>query len=199
MSQVRRQVARLRLIPKDEEIPATGAEEASIVREIYSYYQGRQSRFEALAELVTERVLGASGKYRRGWLTPASGDKGIDFVGRLDVGEGHAQAKVVVLGQAKCEKVDSPTNGVHLARTVARLRRGWLGVYVTTSFFSEPVQREVIEDEYPLVLIHGLRVAQEVRKMLFETGVGLQELLDEIDATWADRVQGRRTEEILLE
>ena len=47
-------------------------------------------------------------------------DNGIDFVGRLDVGDGREVAKLVVLGQAKCERTDAPTNGVHLARTVAR-------------------------------------------------------------------------------
>ena len=70
---------------------------------------------------------------------------------------------------------------------------------MTTSFFSDSVQQEVIEDEYPLVLVHGLRVAQEVRKMLFETGNSLKAQLDEIDATWENRVQKRRAEEILYE
>ena len=51
----------------------------------------------------------------------------MDFVGRLDVGSGHSTAKLVVLGQAKCEKLQSATGGNHIARTVARLRRGWIG------------------------------------------------------------------------
>ena len=42
------------------------------------------------------------------------------------------------------------TNGKDIARTVARLKRGWIGIYITTGYFSEPVQREVIEDKYPL-------------------------------------------------
>jgi len=56
-----------------------------------------------------------------------------------------------VLGQAKCQVLDRPTHGRDIARTVARLRRGRLGVYVTTSFFSSQTQREVIEDRYPTV------------------------------------------------
>lgn len=76
---------------------------------------------------------------------------------------------------------------------------GWLGVYVTTSYFSDPVQHEVIEDEYPLVLVHGLRIAREVNKLLFASGKSLESFLDDVDATWDDRVQNRRTEEILYD
>jgi hypothetical protein len=75
---------------------------------------------------------------RSGWITPPSSDGGADFVGRFDVGDGFARARLVVLGQAKCET--GATGGLHMARTIARLRRGWLVVFVTTSYFSEGVR-----------------------------------------------------------
>lgn len=104
-----------------------------------------------------------------------------------------------MLGQAKCEKLDSPTGGNHIARTVARLKRGWLGVYVTTSYFSESVQREVIEDNYPIVLIHGKRIAEELSQLLHEseTANTVNELLNEIDAQYASRIRRRRPDEVL--
>ncbi len=126
--------------------------------------------FEAVAERIAEEVLVESGRYRRGWITRKSGDFGIDFVGRLDVGSGFATAKLVVLGQAKCEQTTVATSAQDLARTVARLRRGWLGVYVTTSYFSAATQREVAEDAYPLVLIHGLQVAEIVERLALAEG-----------------------------
>jgi hypothetical protein len=101
-----------------------------------------------------------------------------------------------VLGQAKCET--AATGGLHLARTVARLRRGWLGVFVTTGYFSEAAQREVLDDQYPLVLIHGLRVAEEVLRLAFERhGSDVGVLLKEVDGTYPVRLQIRRPEEIL--
>ena len=39
----------------------------------------------------------------------------------MDIGTGFGSAKVIVLGQAKCESLDSPTGGNHIARTVAKL------------------------------------------------------------------------------
>jgi len=115
------------------------------------------------------------------------------------VGAGFGRAKLIVLGQAKCEKPGNPTHGNHIARTVARLRRGWLGVYVTTSYFSAQTQREVIEDRYPIVLVCGRRLAEVVRGMLVERGLDdVTVLLDEIDAAYAAPVAPRDPEELLF-
>ena len=196
---VRRDVVRLRVSPSDEQRPPSGSREAKVLREIYEYYANGKHRFEALAEIVAERVLSASGAtYKRGWLTPRGGDGGVDFIGRLDVGAGFASVRLVVLGQSKCEKLDRATGGVHIARTVARLRRGWIGVYVTTSYFSTAVQREVVEDEYPIVLIHGQQVAETVLRLLFERGeTDVAVFLAELDNGYEKRIQLRLPGEIL--
>jgi hypothetical protein len=71
-------------------------------------------------------------------------------------------------------------------------------VFVTTGYFSEAAQREVLDDQYPLVLIHGLRVAEEVLGLAFERhGSDVGVLLKEVDATYPARLQIRRPEEIL--
>jgi len=104
---------------------------------------------------------------------------GIDFVCRLDVGDPGGQLSrtpLVVLGQAKCQK--SPISAPDLARVVARLQRGWMGAYVTTSVFSEPAQLELAEDKYPLVLINGKRLAQELERATVAEGMGLRDLHD---------------------
>lgn len=185
---VRRRVSKLMVKSKEEQLPDPGSASARTLKGIYTYYQGRNARFEALAAKVAERVVRTSGSdYLFGGLTRASGDGGIDFVGRLDIGSGFdgaylGPARLIVLGQAKCQVPERPTHGRDIARTVARLRRGWLGVYVTTSFFSSQTQREVIEDRYPIVLINGKRVGEEVHKMTVEAGgVSLKTFLDEFE------------------
>jgi hypothetical protein len=184
---VRRRVSKLLVKSKDEQLPEPGSGPARTLKDIYAYYTGQNARFEALAAKVAERVVRTSGSdYLFGGLTRASGDGGIDFVGRLDIGSGFdgsylGPARLIVLGQAKCQVLDRPTHGRDIARTVARLRRGWLGVYVTTSFFSTQTQREVIEDRYPIVLINGKRVGEEVYKMTVEAGVSLGSFLDSFE------------------
>ncbi|UUY05734.1 restriction endonuclease [Svornostia abyssi] len=200
LDRVRRRVSKLLVEPKDQQMPAAGTREATVLAAVYDYYDGKKHRFEALAQRVAERVISpAAGSYVPGGLTRGSGDGGIDFIARLDVGTGFGRAKLIVLGQAKCEKPGNPTHGNHIARTVARLRRGWLGVYVTTSYFSAQTQREVIEDRYPIVLVCGRRLAEEVGGMLVERGDdNVTALLDEIDAQYSAPVAPRDPEELLF-
>ncbi len=71
-------------------------------------------------------------------------------------------------------------------------------MYVTTSFFSTQVQEEIYEDRYPIVLINGLRIAQEVVAMVIEGGYpNAIKLLDIIDATYESRLAYRDPEDIL--
>ena len=201
LPRVRRMLSRLKTVNAEEQKPAPGSKEARVLQFITQHYADRKHRFELLAEHVVENVVTSSGMdYVRGWITPRSADGGADFVGRLDVGEGLAGTRLVLLGQAKCEQVGSPTGGNHIARTVARLRRGWIGAYVTTSFFSRPVQAEVIEDEYPIMLVGGRQVASVVEKIMFELGTkDVDAFLGELDTQYDARVRFRQPSEILLD
>ena len=165
--------------PGDQRQEATSGDH-TLVREIYSFFNANAYQFEGLASWVTGKVLGPASS--RGWVTPRV-DGGIDFVNRLDLGSGFSKTTVVVLGQAKCIRPESSVSGVDLARTVARLRRGWIGVVVTTGTFSVSAQRELLSDQYPVVLINGTRLAQEIRKEMVRTGITLNDLLHR-EAAW---------------
>jgi len=197
----RRRVVKTLTYTSNEQKPPKSSPEAKVLDTIYKFYSKRKSRFEALAAFVAERVISTNEhSYRPGWITPSTSDGGADFVGRLDVGSNLASAKIIVLGQAKCEKLTTPTGGNHIARTVARLRRGWIGVYVTTSYFSEAVQREVLEDKYPIILINGYRIAQELLTAMYEDGVSkAEDFLKRIDDTYEEQIMVREPEEILYE
>jgi hypothetical protein len=174
----------------------------AVLEKVYAFFNGKPGRekwrFEALAAAIAASVLRASGRYRDGWITPASGDGGADFIGRLDMGDGFSTTRLVIFGQAKCEQPDKPTSGRHVARTVARLKRGWLGVYVTTGWFSKPVQREIIEDGWPVLLVPGLRLAQEVQRIADERGTSIDDYLAIVASSYEKQVTRRRPEEILL-
>jgi hypothetical protein len=200
----RRRVSKLQTFTSNEQQPLMGSREASTLKEIYDYYSSTNKmkhRFEALASIISARVITAEGgSYREGWLTSPGSDGGADFIGRLDIGSGFSKAKILVLGQAKCESMNTATGGNHIARTVARLKRGWVGVYVTTSHFSEAVQREVIEDKFPILLINGKRLAEEVNRLVVEQGFkNVSTFIKDVDAGYESKVMSRNPEEILLE
>jgi hypothetical protein len=90
------------------------------------------------------------------------------------------------LGQAKCQKLIS---GKDLARLAARLKRGWVGVFVTTGIFSNAAQEEMYHDEYPVILINGRRVAREVHQILVREGLTLAELLEKESRWYQDNTR----------
>jgi len=197
----RRQIINLKLIPESDQRPASGSRELQVLTAIHQFFQNRkQHRFENYASLIAANVLKRSGSaYQEEWLSRATGDGGWDFVGRLDVGLGNASTRIIVLGQAKCEALDRATNGKDIARLVARLRRGWFGIYVTTSYFSAPVQREVALDHYPVMLISGKVLAEETILIAAQKGItDVVELLKEIDSRYESMLRNRDPETITL-
>jgi hypothetical protein len=195
----RRHVSKLLVTKPKDQLPDRGSRNEKLLKDICTFYAAKKHRFEGLAYAIARRVLSSSGRrFTEGWITPASQDGGADFVGRLDIGEGFGAVRQIVYGQAKCIAPTSGVNGKDIARTVARLKRGWFGVFVTTSYFSEPVQREVIEDEYPILLIGGSAVAELAFILAEEGGFrNLRSYLDHLDESFLGQVAKRRPEEIL--
>lgn len=197
---VRRRAALAKVESVESQKPRPGSREEKALQDIYSFYSSAgRHRFELLASrVVMSHVNSYGGGYTEGWVTRGSGDGGVDFVGKVRLGSGFAAVEVVVLGQAKCEAPDKPTNGVSLARTVARLKRGWIGAYVTTSYFSRQSQLEVIEDAYPLIKVSGLTLATETLKLV-EAG-GFRDVLgylESLELEYPEMIRNRRPDEIL--
>jgi hypothetical protein len=196
----RRRASLSRVESQQSQMPKPGSREEKCLKNIYDFYTtAGKHRFELLASRVVMSLVNSNGGvYTEGWVTKGSGDGGVDFVGKVRVGAAFSSVDVVVLGQAKCESLDKPTNGVALARTVARLKRGWIGAYVTTSYFSKPSQIEVIEDNYPLIKVSGLTLATETLKLV-EIG-GFKDVpgfLDSLEVEYPNAIQNRRPDEIL--
>ena len=196
----RRRAAISKVTPTLHQRPAKGAREEKALAEIYAFFSVRgRHKFELLAsKVVASIVTGNGGHYREGWVTQGSSDGGVDFVGSLRIGEGFSSVEVVVLGQAKCEDPTKVTSGNSLARTVARLKRGWIGAYVTTSSFSEKAQLEIIEDAYPLLRVNGLTLAAEALKLAERGGHStLHSLLLVLEDEYRSSVRVQRPEDIL--
>jgi len=196
---IRRRIVSSRVQTGTEQRPPVGSAESQVLTQIYDYFNGRKHQFEHLAARVAAEVLRSDGfNYVEGWLTRAGGDGGLDFVGRLDVGTGPGSTPMIVLGQAKCIDPNSGVSPDQVARVVARLQRGWIGVYVTTGVFSRQAQIEIIDDRYPLVLIAGGRLAEVVRRLAYTSyGGDIKALLAATTAGYAGAVTSRRPEEVL--
>lgn len=199
LPQIRRRVVSSRVLSKDDQMPVPGSPQADILQQIYHAFDENKHAFEWLAARVTEHVLTETGSsYTAGWLTRAGGDGGMDFVGRLNIGSTKAQTPLVVLGQAKCIIPGNSISPDQVARVVARLRRGWIGVFVTTGVFSQQAQVEIVDDEYPIVLIGARTLADAVYRLANQSYNGdVAALLDTALAQYGDAVTHRRPGEVL--
>ncbi|AMO59916.1 restriction endonuclease [Mycolicibacterium phlei] len=196
---IRRRVLASSVRSSKEQQPEEGSADADVLQTLYQFYDGRKHAFELLAARVAAEVFRESGaRYKEGWLSRSSGDGGVDFIGRLDVGPLNGSTPVVVLGQAKCIQPTSSISPEQVARVVARLRRGWIGVYVTTGSFSRQAQVEIIDDQYPVVLISGGTLASTVRRMVQANyGGDINALLTSTVDEYKEAVTHRRPEEVI--
>lgn len=153
----------------------------------------KESRFEALASLVAAEFFGEE-RYTRGWITPHSGDMGVDFIGRYDLrhaeipdppGTVLGRTSLLVIGQAKCRLIDKSEMAVDIARVASRLQRGQIGIYITTGTYKRSVQEEVAIDDYPIILINGRHLADLLIRYMNRTGKPIKTVLTEQD-TWYD-------------
>lgn len=200
LSKIRRHVYVSNVLKVEEQMPKSGSKEEEILKKTYDHFQDKRNKFELLAMRVAQEIFDSSGSdFKPGWVTKKTGDGGIDFIARSDISKGLSSIKMVILGQAKCESLDSPTNGMDIARTVARLKRGWIGIYVTTAYFSTAVQKEVLDDQYPIMLVNGLRLAEAINSIIYKDGISVEELFKTIDLQYDNMCKNRRPEEILLD
>lgn len=197
----RRKTYKMLVVKSEDQILKPSSKEGKILQTIVDYYpKTKEERFEALASFATEQLFKETKvKYSPQWINPKGADGGVDFVGRLELGRDLlAGTKVVVLGQAKCKKPNNATNGSDIARLVARLQRGWIGVFVTTSYYSDAVQKEVLADRYPVVLINGKKLEEIISTYMHKTGEEkIENFLKKIDATYEEMISRQRPEELL--
>ena len=207
IDRIRQSVSRYSVLQPADQRPDAGTPAEDALRAVVGHYKTGptlsgvgEHRFEGLASEVVGTYMNESGRYRKGWITKRSGDGGLDFVGRLDLGAVDNGLKLVVLGQAKCRAIDSPgTGGLDLARTVARLSRGWVGAFVTTGHYTVQAQREVIDDRFPLLLVNGRQVGEAVVRNAAVRGLTVPDYISAIDAEYDGQLSSRLPEEILAE
>jgi hypothetical protein len=77
------------------------------------------------------------------------------------------------------------------------VNRGWIGIFVTTGHFSVPAQRELQDDGFPILLLHGRAVADIVRGEAARVGVGVPDFLRSVDSSYEARIRAREPAEIL--
>lgn len=201
IEKIRRHVLKSKIINETDQKTKTGSTEEKILKAIEKHYQNpnKKLQFELFALQITQFFFMENNmKFLDGYITKGSGDKGIDFISRIDIGQDLAGIKMVVIGQAKCQK--DTINSKDIARTIAKLKRNYVGVFVTNSTFSSQTQEEILEDQYPLIMINGNKIAQLTNKYILNSSNNLKRLdeyLNNLDEEYNNYKSNIRPDDII--
>ena len=200
IEKVRRHVIKSRLIKESDQYTRSGSVEEKILRVIEKHYENKKLKFELFALYITQFFFADNNmKLFDGYITKGSGDKGIDFISRMDIGQDLASIKMVVIGQAKCQS--DTINSKDIARTIAKLKRNYIGVFVTNSVFSRQTQEEILEDQYPLIMINGNKIAELTNKYILDSSTDmniLEEYLNNLDDQYDSYKSSIRPDDIIF-
>ena len=139
---------------REEQMPGT-ADEMAVLERVFNELTPREFEFFAAELLPTldERFVELR-------VTSAVRDGGRDVLAKYRVGHQYQQVQLEAYVEAKQWKLGSAVGVKPMMRLLARLKHRDLGVFVTTSFFEQQVQKELIEDGHPVLLVPGGDIAR---------------------------------------
>lgn len=57
----------------------------------------------------------------------------------------------------------------------------WIDAFVTMSYFTDAAQKEVLENNYPIMLINGKQVVKIVREHIYKENISIDEYLNSLN------------------
>ena len=139
---------------REDQMPRT-ANEMAVLERVFNELTSREFEFFAagLLPILDERFVELR-------VTSAVRDGGRDVLAKYRVGHQYHQVQLEAYVEAKQWKLGSAVGVKPMMRLLARLKHRDLGVFVTTSFFEQQVQKELIEDGHPVLLVSGGDIAR---------------------------------------
>jgi hypothetical protein len=157
---------------KSSQLPEEGSDDDRLLQQLtnlqpFDFERVVVAVFKEIKE-VTHHIEG----------TRATGDGGFDFFGRF-VLQRPLDYTIQFRGEVKRYARTTAVAPKDVSRLVARLGRQEYGLFVTTSYFTEQAQKEVLADSYPIHLIPGAELVKMLRFLNLAEG-------PEIRKVWLD-------------
>lgn len=162
----------IRVRAREEQQPQARGEER-VLDSIFESLNSREFEF-ATASIVNMM----DDKFMNLEVTRAVRDGGRDVVGKYRVGHDLHQLLLSVSIEAKQWKKAIGVREV--MRLLSRIKHRDMGVFVTTSYFDRQVQKELIEDGHPVIMVSG----GDIARLLIAEGIEGQAL-----KRWIERVK----------
>lgn len=129
--------------------------ESNVLKNVMEGFSDREFEFAAVSivELMDPR-------FKDFIVTQRSRDGGRDAIGTYQVGHADHQIQLTAIVEAKLWKENSDIGVKPMSRLISRIKHRDIGVFITTSCFNKQVQKELIDDNHPVILISGGDIAR---------------------------------------
>ena len=129
--------------------------ESNVLKNVMEGFSDREFEFAAVSivELMDPR-------FKDFIVTQRSRDGGRDAIGTYQVGHADHQIQLAAIVEAKLWKENSDIGVKPMSRLISRIKHRDIGVFITTSCFNKQVQKELIDDNHPVILISGGDIAR---------------------------------------
>ena len=160
---------------QSHQLPPEGSDDDHLLSQLveldpYKFEKAIVSLFQQMSE-IAHHVAG----------TRASKDGGFDFFGTFRLPR-PLNYEIAFRGEVKRYSRGNSVDPRSVSRLVARLNRREYGIFVTTSYFTQQAQREVLADGYPVHLISGSDLVLILKHLRLVSG-GL------INRDWLDAIE----------
>ena len=162
LSYIKKDVKRLniykRQIRKPKEQLPSDKNDMLILEELYNH---SPEDFEKIIVALFREMTWITHKIEGTRITK---DGGFDFWGEF-VLPAPLKYRIRFLGEVKKYKRRRGVGPGDISRLVARLARDDYGIYMTTSYYTEQAQQEVLQDKYPVKLFSGIDVVNLFKEL----------------------------------
>lgn len=143
--------------------------EWQVLNTVYDQFTPREFEFAAaeLIQLIDTRFIPSM-------ITRPSRDGGHDVVAVYRVGHDTHQISLTAFVEAKKWKTSAAVGVKPMMRLISRLKHRDIGVFITTSYFDQQVQAELIADGHPVILVSG----GDIARILLEKELGNSQSLN---------------------
>lgn len=100
-------------------------------------------------------------------VTKAIIDGGRDIIGKYRIGHAGDEILLDLFGEVKRWAPNQSIGVKPMSRLISRIKHRDFGVFITTSYFHKQVQKELIEDHHPILLLSG----GDIAKLLIKTDI----------------------------
>ncbi|MCE7743829.1 MAG: restriction endonuclease [Candidatus Heimdallarchaeota archaeon] len=139
---------------KNEQLPKLNAD-WSLLRRIIDYFKSKSTNFERCAVEIVKLMDTNFESFR---VTRPTRDGGFDAIGKYKIGHDFDKIRLECVIEAKLYDPKTSVGVRDTSRLISRIKHREFGIFVTTSYISQPAYEEIRYDNHPIIFVSGIDI-----------------------------------------